>query len=128
MDIKKEYINFNKCVLLLGVLLILLPIIVYVVRLVIPWFLTCIHYDLTNEPCPFCGITTDLKNILLLRFSKVSNPLTIPILAIGTIEMVLRGVYIKKSGKIKSLSKIMIIDGFIHIVLIILLMIYVIKI
>ena len=60
----ERYNEFNLVILIVGFIVIFLPIIVYLIRLIVPNIITCLYYEFTSNPCPFCGVTSDIRNIL----------------------------------------------------------------
>lgn len=111
--------NFNISILCVSTFFILIPIISYFVKLTIPDIynlLRCPYYKLTNNPCPFCGITTDFKNILHFNILAYKyNIISVPLFIIGTLEFFFRIIAIKNYSKIKP--NIIYIDIVIHFIL-----------
>lgn len=125
---EREYINFNKTIILICVLIIFLPIIIYIIRTIIPVFPRCLYYDITGEYCPFCGITTDLRNILQGEFYIAKNNiLTIPIIILTILEVILRLVYLKYYRKVLNNRNVILIDVIIHGIIFFILIIYCIR-
>ena len=127
--LNNNYKNFNKTILVLCVSFVLIPTLAFFMKKYfydIYAVIKCPYYFKTGAPCPFCGITTDLKNMLLGNIQCTRyNLLSIPIMITLILEVLFRIVLIKNNIDIKS-NKIFLIDLIVHSVLIILLIIYVI--
>lgn len=71
MKIKeKSYIYFNIVFLILSIYVILFPIIITLLKAIIPSFGICPYLRITGNPCPLCGGTRYIANI----FQIFKNP------------------------------------------------------
>lgn len=125
---REQYIDFNKTMLVLIGCLIFLPVIVYIIRLFIPNMVRCPYYELTLDPCPFCGITTDIRNMLKGNiFAYKYNILSVPLILTAIIEFTSR-IYFVKVGIPKfdncKLSKVIKYDIIIHVIGLIVILLY----
>jgi hypothetical protein len=124
---KNSLKNFNVSILCVCIFFILLPIISYFIKLTIPDiynYLRCPYYKLTNQPCPFCGITTDFNNILHLNiFAYKYNLISIPLFILGILELLFRIIAIKNKSKIKPI--VIYTDIIVHFILFIMLITYI---
>lgn len=85
----KRYNEFNVVIIIIGFIFIFLPIIVYLVRLILPNAIRCPYYEFTSNPCPFCGVTSDIRNILRGNiFAYKYNIISIPLLIISVLEVI----------------------------------------
>lgn len=124
-----NYKNFNKTVLALCIAFIFIPVVSFFMKKYfydIYAIIKCPYYFKTGDLCPFCGITTDLKNILIGNvLHNKYNILSIPIIITLILEIQFRILLIKNNINIKS-NKIFLIDLIVHSILILLLIIYII--
>lgn len=121
-----NYKNINKTLLLLSISIFIFPFFIYIFKTSLPnlySLLRCRYYSTTGNPCPFCGITTDIKNILTGNiFCYKYNLLSIPLLIFTILELCLRTILIKFSNRITK--NIILLDIFYHLTIIIALFIY----
>ena len=124
---KSNLKSFNISVLFVSTFFILMPILSYFIKLTIPDtydLLRCPYYKLTNSPCPFCGITTDIKNILHFNISAYKyNIISVPLFILGILEILFRIISIKNNSKIKP--NIIYTDIIIHFILFVALIAYI---
>lgn len=121
-----QYRNFNRIAIILGVFMIFLPVITYLIRLIFPNIIRCLYYEITLKPCPFCGFTTDIRNIIRGDiFAYKYNWLSIPFLFGGIIEIIFRIKMLRMENSIK-INNIIRLDMIIHTLLFILILIYII--
>jgi len=106
MDIGyKRYNEFNLIIFAIACGVIFLPCIVYLVRLIAPNIIRCPYYEFTNDPCPFCGITSDIRNILKGRlFEFKYNIISIPVLIIAVLEFIGRVYLLRNKSKIRGID------------------------
>lgn len=120
-----KYRSFNKTIIILAISMIFLPVITYLIRLIFPNLIRCIYYEITYKPCPFCGFTTDIRNILKGHiWAYKYNLLSVPFLLGAIIEIILRIKLLQSNIKDK-INKIIKIDLFIHITMFLLLLVYI---
>ena len=125
----RSYKEFNITIVVLSFMMIFLPVIVYFIRLIFPNMVRCLYYEITSKPCPFCGFTTDLRNMLKGKiFVYKYNILSVPLVVIAIIEIISRIMLFKSKIweselKVNSIIKS---DILIHITLFIIVLVYII--
>lgn len=124
-----RYVEFNNVIVGLAFVVIFLPIIMYFVKKIMPNGASCTFYELTYRPCPFCGVTTDIRNILKGNFFAYKyNILSVPFLMGSVAEVLGRfklNKYIKRNIDNKKLiKKISKHDFILHIIIFSLIIIY----
>ncbi|GAB6168099.1 hypothetical protein JCM1393_05590 [Clostridium carnis] len=101
----ERYNELNMIIIILSGMIIFLPIIIYLIRLIFPNIWRCPYYELTHNPCPFCGITTDIRNILKGNiFEYKYNLISIPIIFLSIMEIFIRIKLICGKNKLKSIK------------------------
>lgn len=125
----KRYNEFNLIIIGVSLIVIFLPLIVYLVRLIWPNVIRCPYYELTSNPCPFCGVTSDIRNILKGKlFEDKYNIISIPILIIALLEFVGRVTLFRNKSKVESIDfrmNIVKVDFIYHGIIFILILIYI---
>lgn len=87
----KSYRQFNIVAVILAFMLIFLPVIIYFLRLIYPNYVKCVYYEITARPCPFCGFTSDLRNMLKGDiFHYKYNILSVPLVIGAIVEIICR--------------------------------------
>lgn len=123
--LQKNYIYINAIMLFLALYIILFPIISIHIKKVVPQFNECTYLRLTGNPCPLCGGTRYIQNLPqnILNPSYYLNPFGFIMICVF-LEIILR-LYNFKQIKKKEISEIrVLIDIFIHMLLLIFLIIY----
>lgn len=122
-----QYRNFNRIAIILGVFMIFLPVITYLIRLIFPNIIRCLYYEITLKPCPFCGFTTDLRNIIReYIFAYKYNWISLLFLLGAIIEVGFRINILQIDNNIK-MGKIEIINTIAHMLLFAFILIYIIS-
>lgn len=124
----KRYNEFNLIMVILTCMVIFLPIIVYLVRLISPNIIRCPYYEFTSNPCPFCGITSDIRNMIKGDlFADKYNLISIPIVIGSIIEFIARVTLICNKNKLKDIElrrNIFKVDFIYHVIIFVLILIY----
>lgn len=63
--IKKHYTAINVTLLLLSIYVATYPLWSYLLSKISPQLTKCVYYQVTGEPCPFCGSTRFIKSLWL---------------------------------------------------------------
>lgn len=124
----KRYNEFNLIMIILVCMVIFLPIIVYLVRFILPNTIRCPYYEFTSNPCPFCGITSDIRNMLKGNlFIAKYNIISMPIVIGSIIEFIARVTLICNKNKLKNIELrgiIFKVDFIYHVIIFVLILIY----
>lgn len=117
--LRKIYTIINIVVIFFVIYLALLPIISESIYKIVPNIWTCQYVRFTGNNCPFCGITSDFKNL-----KSPSNPLTHFIAFLLIAELVLRSILVFIDIKRPIIKKIIISDFIVHFILVFLITAY----
>lgn len=125
----KRYNEFNLVIVILASFVVVLPIIVYLVRLIFPNMIRCPYYEFTSKPCPFCGVTTDIRNIIKGKlFAYKYNLISVPILAISILEFGARLYLLCNKNKLNNIDlriRIFKLDFIYHMNIFVIILIYI---
>jgi len=87
----KEYNIFNVILITLVIAMIFLPFISRVVNKLFPITYGCLSYRILGEPCPLCGFTRDMRNIISGDiFAPKLHLLSVPAVLLGIFEIFFR--------------------------------------
>lgn len=124
----KRYNDFNLIIIILTCMVIFLPIIVYLVRLIAPNIIRCPYYEFTSNPCPFCGITSDIRNMIKGDlFADKYNLISIYVVIGSIIEFIARVTLICNKTKLKDIKlrgNIFKVDFIYHVIIFVLILSY----
>lgn len=117
--IKKIYSIMQKIILGYVVYFLFLPVITPFMKKLAPGFWQCAYTKFTGRPCPFEGITGDLKNIISYGIKEDTvNILSIPLFICFICEIIIRiiiCIHLKRFS-VEAVKKILISDVIIHII------------
>ena len=125
----ERYNEFNLVIIMLATMVIFLPIIAYLIRLIIPNMIRCFYYEFTSNPCPFCGVTSDIRNIIKGNiFAPKYNMISMPVLICSVLEIIGRVSLICNKSKLKYIDlrvNVFKVDFIYHGIIFMLILIYI---
>jgi len=126
------YKVINGVIILYILTIILLPLFNEIVFSTNTQIWQCPYLRITGKPCPFCGITRDIKSIMCFIASLgndniyLLNKISLPLLLTIFIEVIIRFFILIKLSNIKVPYSLIIVDIIIHSFLLITLFMYII--
>jgi|BioPla2DNA2_1021312.scaffolds.fasta_scaffold109616_2 hypothetical protein len=88
--LQRIYPIINIVVICFSLYMLALPLISPFMSKLFPNFWTCSYRAITNEPCPFCGVTTDLGNLNKGTGEELSNNISTYVHILLIVEIILR--------------------------------------
>lgn len=113
--IYKHYKTINFIILGFAIYILFLPFVAEASRTIHPELWNCAYRSITGNPCPFCGLTTDIRSISTgigdgNIGANINNPLSKFIYPVVLLQIFFRAIIIIMEKRIVKLKQVIAID------------------